>query len=415
MTTKSLFIHPRRVAPLVLGIAGLAGCSTNHVGNTSAATAGDLAAGEAPRTEFDARLNAACGSGEMTATGAAEFLRAPYVQNVDVDRAEVLWTTDAAGATEVRITDPAGAEVAVVSAQVDESATLSKGDQYVAQVTGLEQGQIYCYEVVGEDGAWTTRLGFITAPASGPVRFIAMGDMGGGTSDQYAVADQIRTVEFDFALLTGDIAYPSGTLAQLEDYVFGIYTDIMEHVPFYAALGNHDYKTNNAQPLLSSFALPDNAGAGERWYSFDWGDVHVAAIDTQRMDPAQVDWLDRDLAATDRPWKIVIGHHPPYSSGSHGNNMAVRDTFAPIFEKHDVALTLWGHDHDYEKTVDLNGVRYIVTGGGGRGTRPVGSSSFTEFSLQVAHFLYVEVEGNSLTVYAIDGEGAVFDTLSLTR
>jgi hypothetical protein len=91
--------------------------------------------------------------------------------------------------------------------------------------------------------------------------------------------------------------------------------------------------------------------------------------------------------------------------------MEFRDTFGPILEKYKVDLVLSGHDHDYERIAPQNGVHYVVTGGGGRGTRAVGSSSFTDFAEQVLNFVYVEVEGDRLLLHAIDGEGTEFDQL----
>jgi hypothetical protein len=57
----------------------------------------------------------------------------------------------------------------------------------------------------------------------------------------------------------------------------------------------------------------------------------------------------------------------------------------------------------------------VVTGAGGRGTRPVGRSSFTAFSLDVLHFVYVIIEGDELRLYAIDGTGQEFDFARITR
>jgi hypothetical protein len=60
-------------------------------------------------------------------------------------------------------------------------------------------------------------------------------------------------------------------------------------------------------------------------------------------------------------------------------------------------------------------VRYIVTGGGGVGTRPVGTSSFTELSVDVIHFVYAEVLVDQLVLHAIDGTGAEFDSIVVPR
>ena len=89
---------------------------------------------------------------------------------------------------------------------------------------------------------------------------------------------------------------------------------------------------------------------------------------------------------------------------------SVADEIRDIFEKHGVQLTLWGHDHNYERTNTIGGVTYVVTGGGGTGTRNVGSSSFTAFSAEVSHFVYLETVGDELRLWAIDATGQTFDT-----
>jgi 3',5'-cyclic AMP phosphodiesterase CpdA len=191
--------------------------------------------------------------------------------------------------------------------------------------------------------------------------------------------------------------------------VFNVYADLFRHVPFYPSAGNHDYKTQQGAPFRDVFALPGNGG--EKWYSYDWGRVHFAALDTEADYDAQMTWLDADLAASTLPWKIVYLHRPPYSSGGHGSDTALRNKLAPILKRHGVRLVLAGHDHNYERTTAQDGVVYVVTGGGGVGTRAVATSSFTAFSLDVIHYLLVEVSADELVVHAIDGTGQEFDSV----
>jgi 3',5'-cyclic AMP phosphodiesterase CpdA len=188
----------------------------------------------------------------------------------------------------------------------------------------------------------------------------------------------------------------------------------MRSFALYPVAGNHDYETQRAAPFLQSFVLPEN-GDAERWYSFDWGDVHFVALDTEQIGSSQARWLDADLMQTRLPWTIVVGHRPPFSSGSHGSSSEFRKHFVPVLEKYQVPLVLSGHDHDYERTKVMNGVTYVVTGGGGHGTRPVGRNSFTAFSEQVIHFVFVEVEGSRMVVHAIDGVGREFDQAVIDR
>jgi 3',5'-cyclic AMP phosphodiesterase CpdA len=275
---------------------------------------------------------------------------------------------------------------------------------------------VYCYALVGAGGPLSERIGFRTAPAADgtePIRFLAFGDSGGGGADQRALAEQMYAFPYDLIVHTGDIAYDDGTIGQFEDTVFGMYAPIFRHIPFFPAAGNHDYRTMQGAPFRAVFALP--GGNGERWYSYDWGRIHFAALDTEADYETQARWLDEDLAATSRPWKIVYLHRPPYSSGDHGSDTALRAALEPVLVKHRVQLVLAGHDHDYERMHPQQGVQHVVTGGGGRGTRPVGTSAFTAFSEEVIHFVYAEVGVDELVLHAIDATGAEFDSVVVPR
>jgi hypothetical protein len=163
--------------------------------------------------------------------------------------------------------------------------------------------------------------------------------------------------------------------------------------------------------------LPENGAPDgvETWYSFDWGDVHFVGLDTEKTGASQAAWLDRDLSSSDKPWKIVFAHKPPFSSGDHGSDSAFRSYFVPAMSKYGVQLVLNGHDHDYERTKPIAGTTYVVTGGGGRSTRSVGASEFTAFSEDVLHFAEVEVGQNDLIVHAIDATGLEFDSARIPR
>lgn len=176
--------------------------------------------------------------------------------------------------------------------------------------------------------------------------------------------------------------------------------------------GNHDYETDDGAPFLRAFVLPEHDVSGyerERWYSFDWGQIHFVALNSELGIQEQIEWLDADLEANERPWTVVYTHKGPFSSGDHGGNRTFRDRIVPFLEHHRVDVVFSGHDHHYERSHVLNGVTYIVTGGGGRGTREVGSSSFTAFAHPVLHFVFGEATHEHLRLYAIDATGQQFD------
>jgi len=402
----------------VLGAAHVSGCETNRSGDLEARSVGDLSHALTSRSSALVELGLACDLRAPEPGAATPLQRRPYLQGVTDHSAQVVWTTDGtAAAGAVLVASPAGVPVASAAAVPDPSARLPKGGrQWISSLSGLEPDTIYCYELQ-VDGALARRGALRTAPAAGsgrPVRFVAFGDSGYGGADQRAVFAQMKTVPFDLMVHLGDIAYEGGTRSELERFFFSVYADALEDFAIFPASGNHEYESEDAAPFREAFVLPENGAPDgvERWYSYDYGDVHFVALDTERVGAAQAAWLDADLDANRRPWTIVYFHRPPFSSGEHGSDRNIQRQFGTVLAKHQVPLVLSGHDHHYERTKPVDGVTYFVSGGGGRGTRSVGRSSFTAFSEAVCHFLYVTATKDELSVHAIDGTGQEFDSWS---
>jgi acid phosphatase type 7 len=397
--------------------------------NTGSASVGS---GSLPGTPTLAPFESRCGNGTPTEAGQRELRRRPYVQNVTEHSMSVLYKLRQQAPDEetLVVSTPVGAVVAAAPAARDPSA--SDGLQRVARVTGLEPSTYYCYSV----GSLTGRIGFRTAPphdVDAVVRFAVFGDSGGRGAAQLAVRDQLATVPFDLLLHTGDIAYEVGSLEQFEEGFFDVYAELLKSISVFPVPGNHEYVSAAAAPFLEVFDLPGNdfpegdlpdggllqgraiTVDDERWYSFDWGDVHFVGLDTEQPYAEQIAWLDRDLAQNERSWAVVYLHRPPYSSGAHGGSPTIEAAFVPLFERHRVTIVFAGHDHDYERTVPINGVTYVITGGGGKSTRSVGSSWFTAHSERALHFVSVEVSGGTLMLRAIDSTGRELDSAVITR
>lgn len=394
------------------------GCSQNELGHLKAQQFGDLKHGEPERRPFDARLDAACGTGALTDAGKAALLRRPYLQRVGEREARLLLgseedvSVDIYPAGEVR---PAslGAPVKVA---VDSAARLPRGQQRVAELEVNAPGRLHCYQVSGDGGAYTEPTGFFTAASRGSrVRFSSFGDLGRGTSDQRAVLEQLMKVESEFVLVNGDVAYNSGTRDEFQNFFFDVYEPMLAKVPFFVALGNHDARTEAGLPLLEAFALPESEGRERFYYGIDWGDVHVSVIDTEAPTSEQAAWLARDLAATDATWKIVMGHKPFYSSGYHGGDGANRDTFEQVLVDGGVDVAMFGHEHNYERTVPIHGITHVISGGGGTGTRSIDATEMSAHANRVAHFVHFEATPEMLTMWAIDATGQVFDTWQKRR
>jgi hypothetical protein len=95
--------------------------------------------------------------------------------------------------------------------------------------------------------------------------------------------------------------------------------------------------------------------------------------------------------------------------------MGKRAVLAPIFEAHHVDLVFNGHDHDYERTQSINGVVYIVSGGGGASLYNVTPQAFSAYAETAYHAVVVDVDGCALSLQAVKPDGTVFDTLTLNK
>jgi hypothetical protein len=401
----------------------VASCSRNETGRLAADHTGDLGAPPIARITTGDR-NAACASvpGQAQVIDAKALARAPYLQRVTAQDAVVVWTSDKGTAASVVVTKPDGTEAQTFPAAVEPGVLGAGGAlQWTSPVGGLTPDTMYCYTVVQNGQPVTAPATLKSAPAPGAggrVQFVALGDSGGGGSDQEALLQQLETVPFDFMIHVGDIAYDHGLLPEFESRFFRVYAPLLAERPIFPASGNHEYDTDDGAPFRQVFALPENGGpAGvERWYSYDWGDVHFVVLDTERSGPDQAAWLEADLTANKLPWTIVYGHKPPHSSGEHGDDPGFNTWFVPILTAHHVQLVLAGHDHDYERFHPIDGVTYIVTGGGGKGVRELGSPKpGSAFADSVIHLLVVSVDGDTLTTHAIDGTGHEFDTTVIPR
>jgi hypothetical protein len=83
-----------------------------------------------------------------------------------------------------------------------------------------------------------------------------------------------------------------------------------------------------------------------------------------------------------------------------------------LFAQYGVDLALAGHDHDYQRSVPIEGVLYVVTGGGSK-VRPTGRENFTEYSASTLHYLDLQITRRRIYGQAIDTNGKVFDAFTI--
>lgn len=210
-----------------------------------------------------------------------------------------------------------------------------------------------------------------------PTRFAVIGDYGSAGEAEARVAELVKSWGVDFITTVGDNNYPNGGADTIDANIGQFFSEFICPYRgaygrgaiknrFFPALGNHDWYTAGAEPYLAYFELPGN----ERYYDFVWGSVHVFVLDSDPSEPdgvtsdsRQAAWLSQGLAASRSRWKIVVMHHPPFSSSSHGSIQYMQWPY----KQWGADLVFAGHDHTYERT-QIDGLSFVVSGLGGAST-----------------------------------------------
>lgn len=341
------------------------------------------------------------------------LVRGPYLTKARRTSITIAWRTDAAGTSVVRWG---------TGSTLDQVATGPDGTTHKVRLTGLVPGTRYSYRVETDGVPLGRQRAFRTLDPSGDpsFRFAVVGDFGTGSSAEVAVEDRIVEARPRLLMTVGDNVYSSGSEAELDTRLFPQYADLLDHVAINAVLGNHDVGTDGGAPERAAFSLGPRA-----WYSFDASTAHFVVLDSNlscvTAGCPQYDWLVDDLARTTQPFRFVFFHHTISSCGSHGTDTDLRAAWTPVFAAHGVQVVFMGHDHGYQRSVPVDGVVYVTTGGGGAGlytwATPCPEAAVVldaTSTPDASHFVLVRLGSGGATVSAIDRAGDVRDTFSVT-
>lgn len=317
-----------------------------------------------------------------------------------------------------------------------------------ATLTGLKPGARYIYRV-GVDTGWSEPRSFKTAPADiQAFKFLVFGDTQGDTYDLWrAVLRRAYETNPDAAFWTvvGDLVEAGQDHDQWDAWL-GAAEEVIGVIPVMPLTGNHEYYTplwgERSLPTLfaAQFKLPGNGPEGlkSQVYSFDYGDAHFVMLDSQAREGArflpdmlerQKAWLEKDLAATDKRWKMAFVHKPPYNSKTARGNDDVKAAFVPILERHRVAIVFSGHEHVYARTYPLRddavadgsseGTVYVTVGRGGdkaRGKALAGDwHEVYHNPAEEPNYLVVRVNGNVLSVEVFGLSGDLIDRWEIEK
>ncbi len=269
-------------------------------------------------------------------------------------------------------------------------------------------------------GPWPLWQKLILPLRSESVRFAVIADSGTGSRRQYEVANRMAEFHdrypFTFVLMAGDNIYGTEEPEDFERKFSRPYHALLSKgVTFYAALGNHDLPTERDYE-------PFHMG-GRRYYTFVRGIAQFFALDSNYMDPPQLEWLRTQLAASVAKWKICFFHHPLYSAGRrHGSEVDLRVLVEPLFIQYGVNVVFAGHEHFYERMRPEHGIHYFTVGGAaklsrgdvGRAAPAAGALRATGYD-QDRSFMLVEIAGDTFFFQTISRTGHTVDSGMIYR
>jgi acid phosphatase len=285
------------------------------------------------------------------------------------------------------------------------------------------------------------------AAASPALDFLVVGDWGRNGSDhQRDVAVQMGVAAASggsrCVFSVGDNFYENGvrsaTDPQWRTSYESIYTASSLQVPWYVALGNHDYR-GLPQAQLDYAKTSPRWRMPNRYYQVAGNEVDAPHVDFFVIDTsplvhtyranvhsaiaenvasqdvtAQLSWLDHELAKSTAPWKLVIGHHTIYSGGSgHGDTPETQELIEPLLEKHRVQAYIHGHDHDLQH-IRRGGIDYLCCGAGSE-VRSVKAIDGTLFCQARSGFAVFHSEPSALTFEFRDYEGKVLHQAAIPQ
>jgi tartrate-resistant acid phosphatase type 5 len=214
--------------------------------------------------------------------------------------------------------------------------------------------------------------------------------------------------------------------------------------PAFAILGNHDYQN---WPDSKVGAELEYARTGNtrwtmpaRWYRFEFPAkkplITFLALDsnmpfadgkathgvnftlTPQQQAEQLAWLESELK---RPrttrFLVVMGHHPVYSDGPHGDHPVLVHDWDPLFHQYKVDLYLAGHDHDMQHLeFENHPTSFFLSGGGGADLYDlkIDPTKRGPYAQKVYGFSHLSVTEKQMTLRHLDSNGQVLHAFTRT-
>ncbi len=449
------------------------------------------------KTQILDRIFAYARSDEEVYSRVPTLISGPFADCVTDHSAVVSFDFDAPLPCRIRL-QPGDREIVIQDAR----------QHHEIALVGLSSESIHRYRVQWENQGLSyssIEYSFRTAPetgSKGTTRFAVFcdsrGSAGGGEADvegvQRAALVKLMNLayrkEADFIVFPGDLVSGSTSNPDELERQFRswkrITAPVAGSIPVYEGMGNHDCtgrwvgetirdyvprsREETSEAIFArNFVNPENGprnappGAPpylENVYSFDWGGVHFAVLNTNyhqkgegeavrplfgnlqgSLQAEQLDWLEEDLEKAQRrgmKYLFVAAHEPAFPCGGHAADAMwwrgtipeineSRNRFWEILSRHSVVCAFFGDEHNYSRALIDSTVNpqfkqpiwQIITGGAGAPTYAqdptVPWADKVRAFFPVHHLCFVEAEEEHIWLTVLSAKGDQLERVDLLQ
>lgn len=264
--------------------------------------------------------------------------------------------------------------------------------------------------------------------------FAAIGDSESYNSTGYEeefpnVLSQVKLQNPDLVFFTGDILVVDDPNVSVSRPRIKNLKNLIERYfsKYYITFGNHDVECGEKciDMWFEVFFNEKNDASGQTGkrnltYSFDYENTHFVLLSSvypekMSIDNDQLNWLEQDLAKTDKENKIVFSHVPPVTffeqSALQCHDMSCnslqRDKLISILKRYKVDVVVSGHEHAFDHKI-VDGINYVLSGNSGNKPKYKGVIEGQIYSI-------FKIKGTNISLTALNTKGKIIREINLKR
>ncbi|MDQ0413311.1 phosphodiester glycosidase family protein [Mesobacillus stamsii] len=296
----------------------------------------------------------------------------------------------------------------------------------------LQQDTAYIYRV-GDGKNWSDFDDFTTLKKKQSFEFAVLGDTQSPSdlTDFNKILGDLHEKDLSFMIHVGDLIDESSKFGQWDSALNSLNQyDKIRTTDFVGTLGNHEYMGDADGSLAKEiFNSPENGPEIDRGgtYSVDYNNIHISVLgytSEREVLEQQLEWLKQDVKNSDKPWKILVTHKPPYFTNPFGGNDIMKEQLPPVVDELGIDIVFSGHDHSYGRTKklkadkeDSNGTVYVVAGTTGKKHYDaVADEKFEYVNMEnIAVSMQAKVDKDKIIFTTVTSDGEVIDEFTVVN